>query len=355
MARRLAPIATLFIAGWITACATAPPLTGPRASEPQGLSAERIAVEATLSALQARQQEIQQRIAAATEQAQATEMAHARQVTATADALALAAAREQATATAGALAVQATQTARAADLQATQQALSLQATQAALALQATRQAAEVQREETTASALSLTLLVGTFLAVVAGLALLWNAVQRYLAWQERRNSVLESRAGTLLLLHNEGTITAQLIAGPDLGLLGQASRDDDEFLTEAPQAEAIPYYRDGRLVGFLSRDGDPAVETRRRLCLKLLREAILLVGPDSERLPGHRELGWPAERWVQAVAMLKPHLTTQVGREGGTFCAGAYRTLGELYTALGERRLLPSPAPEVEKAGRTFG
>ena len=64
MARRLAPIATLFIAGWITACATAPPTTSPRASEPQGLSAERIA--------------------AATEQAQAPEMAHARQVTATA-------------------------------------------------------------------------------------------------------------------------------------------------------------------------------------------------------------------------------------------------------------------------------
>jgi hypothetical protein len=78
------------------------------------------------------------------------------------------------------------------------------------------------------------------------------------------------------------------------------------------------------------------------MVLRLLRAAMLAVGPASPRLPGFRELGWPSETWTKAVALLKPHVVTKPGRGGGTFCE-AGETLRDLYNSVGERRITPLP------------
>jgi hypothetical protein len=54
-------------------------------------------------------------------------------------------------------------------------------------------------------------------------------------------------------------------------------------------------------------------------------------------------LGWSAEVWTQAVRLLWRYVETQPGK--GTYLTGEYATLQELYFAVGERRVILSPAP----------
>ncbi len=95
-------------------------------------------------------------------------------------------------------------------------------------------------------------------------------------------------------------------------------------------------------------NGDPLLpdqaETREevarcKLAMKLLRAAIGHTQTHSNRIPSAVQLGWAANAWAVAVAILRPYgVETLPGSEGGTYLVGQYPTLQALYIAMGERR-----------------
>lgn len=258
---------------------------------------------------------------------------------------------EQARATQSAQETSLRQTAEAVSVEATRQAVSAEATRQALAaaeqsyrLTATVQAAErqaereaqAQRQEGLLQLLALLILLLTLLALGGVVVVLvWKAGNEWIAWQSRRRQLVESRAGTLLLVaENAPPVRVQVIQPALPARLPVVDEEESESETEP-----IPYSVDGKLVGFIQRRADP----QRRLALRLLRESIQAGGAQSNRIPGWRELGWSAEVWSQAVRLLSRYVETQPGK--GTYLAGEYETLQELYFAVGEKRAILSPAP----------
>jgi hypothetical protein len=255
---------------------------------------------------------------------------------------------EQARATQSAQETSLRQTAEAVRLEATRQAVSVEATKQALALaeqayqmtataEAVRRQAEreaqAQRQEGLLQLLALLILLLTLLALGGVVVVLvWRAGNEWIAWQSRRRQLVESRAGTLLLLAGNAPPVRVQVIQPALPT-GLPDEGDES------ETEPIPYSVDGELVGFIQRRADP----HKRLALRLLRESIQAVGAQSNRIPGWRELGWSAEVWSQAVRSLSRYVETQPGK--GTYLTGEYATLQELYYAVGERRAVLSPAP----------
>ncbi|MEW6179199.1 MAG: hypothetical protein AB1522_04650 [Chloroflexota bacterium] len=256
---------------------------------------------------------------------------------------------EQARATQSAQETSLRQTAEAVRLEATRQAVSVEATKQALLVaeqtyrmtataeavrRQTEREAQAQRQEGILQLLALLILLLTLLALGGVVVVLvWKAGNEWIAWQSRRRQLVESRAGTLLLVaENAPPVRVQVIQPALPARLPLVDEDESE-------TEPIPYSVDGRLVGFIQRKADP----HRRLALRLLRESIQAVGAQSNRIPGWRELGWSAEVWTQAVRLLSRYVETQPGK--GTYLAGEYETLQELYFAVGERRAVLSPAP----------
>ncbi|GIV67134.1 MAG: hypothetical protein KatS3mg047_1527 [Bellilinea sp.] len=255
---------------------------------------------------------------------------------------------EQARATQAAQETSLRQTAEAVRLEATRQAVSLEATKQYLALaeqayqmtataEAVRRQAEreaqAQRREGILQLLALLILLLTLLALGGVVVVLvWRAGNEWIAWQSRRRQLVESRAGTLLLVaENAPPVRVQVIQP---ALPARLPDEGDESETEP-----IPYSVDGKLVGFIQRRAD----THKRLVLRLLRESIQTVGAQSNRIPGWRELGWSAEVWTQAVRLLSRYVETRPGK--GTYLTGEYETLQALYYGVGERRAALSPAP----------
>ncbi|MFZ6019125.1 MAG: hypothetical protein ACOYXO_05875 [Chloroflexota bacterium] len=246
------------------------------------------------------------------------------------------------------------QTAEAVSLEATRQAVQFESTRQALAVQehthqmtATAQAVEriaAQEEQARrADELTRTVLLVFLLLILLALgsvlvALVWKAGNQWIEWQSRRRQLIESRAGTLLLVaENAPPVRVQVIQ-PALPARLPIADTDEDILTDT---EPIPYSVNGELVGFIQRPG--TADPSRRLVLRLLRESIQAVGAQSNRIPGWRELGWSAEVWTQAVRLLWRYVETQPGK--GTYLTGEYASLQELYFAVGERRAVLSPAP----------
>jgi len=249
------------------------------------------------------------------------------------------------------------QTAEAVSIQATRQAVEFESTRQALAVQehtyqltATAQAVEriaaqeeqARRREEMTQVVALVFLLLILLALGSVLvALVWKAGNQWIEWQSRRRQLIESRAGTLLLVaENAPPVRVQVIQ-PALPARLPTADTDEDIPTDT---EPIPYSVNGELVGFIQR---PGTDPSRRLVLRLLRESIQAVGAQSNRIPGWRELGWSAEVWTQAVRLLSRYIETQPGR--GTYLTGEYASLQELYFAVGERRAVLSPAP-LERA-----
>jgi hypothetical protein len=186
--------------------------------------------------------------------------------------------------------------------------------------------------------LGVLVLVST-LGVLIGL--LWQAGKEWIRWQSQRWRLVESRAGTLVILP-EGAPRVQVAVVRAEMLPPQ--EDEDAFGTELAE---IPYSVNGEVVGTIRADWreDP----QRRLVLRLLREGMQVAGPGSTRLPGWRELGWSAEMWSRAVETIRPYVETSSGRYGGTYLVGGY-TLHRLYQDIGARKiaLSPSPTPNEE-------
>jgi len=256
---------------------------------------------------------------------------------------------------------QAVQLTQAADIRRTAEAVSLVVTQQAIAVEATRQALllaeQTYRLTATAEAIQqqaeqeahirqrdelmqwfVMAILLVILLALGGVAILlvWKAGTEWIAWQSRRRQLVESRAGTLLLLaENAPPVRVQVIQPS----LPPVVREEDETESEL---EPIPYSVNGRLVGFIHRQSDP----QRRLVMRLLRESIQAVGAQSNRIPGWRELGWSAETWTTAIRLLWRYVETQPGK--GTYLTGEYQTLQDLYFAVGEKRAILSPTPIEE-------
>jgi len=258
--------------------------------------------------------------------------------------------------------------ATAAAFQSTQQALNVQATQMAMqatatalayalegqAMQATATAQAVERlareeerqrrrDEIVELLLRLlaVLALGGFMAVLVLLA--WKAGNEWILWRSQRWRLVESRAGTLVILPEGAPRMQVTVVRPEAALPG--ANDGDEFATGLDE---IPYRVNDEIVGFVRADWrQPADDPQRRLVLRLLRESIRAAGAQSDRIPGWRELGWSADMWSQAVRLLWRYVETQPGK--GTFLVGEYRTLEALYQVAGSRHASLSPAPvEVE-------
>lgn len=243
-------------------------------------------------------------------------------------------------------------TAEAVSLEATRQAIHIESTRQALAVQeqayaltATAQALErlaaqeekiQRRDELTRTAMLVFLLLILLALGSVFVALVWKAGNQWIEWQSRRRQLIESRAGTLLLVaENAPPVRVQVIQpAPPMPLPITGGVED-----MSTETEPIPCSVNGELVGFIQRRDEP----EKRLAMRLLRESIQAVGARSNRIPGWRELGWSAEVWTQAVRLLRRYVETQPGK--GTYLAGEYPTLQDLYFAVGERRAILSPAP----------
>ncbi len=254
--------------------------------------------------------------------------------------------------------IQATRAAQEAHIRQTAEAVNMEATRQAVSLEATRQALEMEAQAfgLTATAQAVAqeaerealvqsggiALLGLTLLGLAGVTvgLVWKAGNEWITWQSRRRQLVESRAGTLLLIaENAPPVRVEVIQPALPARLPEA---EEELETET---EPIPYAVNGKLIGFISRQRieKSEAESRRRMALRLLRESIEQAGAGSNRIPGWREMGWSAERWTQAVRLLSRYVETQPGK--GTYLAGEYESLQELYYAVGERRAILSPAP----------
>jgi hypothetical protein len=76
---------------------------------------------------------------------------------------------------------------------------------------------------------------------------------------------------------------------------------------------------------------------RRKLAMKLIRSAIDAAGAQSSYIPGATQLGWHAELWEMAVAILNPYGVDLLPAESGeTYLRGQFHTLQALYLAIGE-------------------
>ncbi len=259
---------------------------------------------------------------------------------------------------------QATQTAQAyqitaqyLDLRATQQAvdatatanamlLAVQSYQATATLQALERkareeqhAAEVTRQRAVVQSILETAIVFLALAalVVLFFVFLYRLLDAYVRWQETRRSIMISPIG-VLVVRRDGMPPVHV----------EVLKPKPELPPERTEGELdwIPYRVGDQIVGFVKPEWrQKGEDSNRRLVLRLLREAIQKAGGNADHIPGWRELGWPAETWTRAVALLRPYVHPVPGRGGGTFLVGEYRTLAELYTALGSKQITLSPAP----------
>ncbi|GAP05217.1 hypothetical protein ATHL_00046 [Anaerolinea thermolimosa] len=246
-------------------------------------------------------------------------------------------------------------------MEQTAQAVAMEATRQALRVEGTRQVLEVEaqtfRLTATAEAVAREAerealvqnggiaLLGLTLLGLAGVmvGLAWKAGSAWITWQSRRRQLVESRAGTLLLVAENAPPVRVEVIQPALPTPLPAAN----HLELETETEPIPYAVNGTLVGFIPRQARNAEEGARRVALRLLRESIQAAGAHSNRIPGWRELGWSAESWTQAVRLLSRYVETQPGK--GTYLVGEYESLQELYYAVGERRVTLSPAP-LERA-----
>jgi hypothetical protein len=318
------------------------------------VDAARAQVTADAQALLAAQQQAQ---ATATVQAQFVQQAvQANEAQATIEARAVLVAQQDAQATATNQAMVAQQAAQANEAKATvdtravllvqQQA---QATATAEAMQRESvtavQAASASRQqsETLAWLIPIGAVIVFGVAVVLGTKYISGLIDRANERRSLKNRKLDLIT-TLRETHDETlAFVGDPAAQPLLNLLsnGEGYDSGESFpslsspiAVEVPPAMVIPSNGDP-----LSPDQEEAREeaARHKLVMKLLRDAIGHTQVHSNHIPSAVQLGWAANAWAIAVAILRPYgVETLPGDEGGTYLIGEYPTLQALYIALGE-------------------
>jgi len=253
-------------------------------------------------------------------------------------------------------------TQRAVDATATAEAmrLAMQSYQATATVQALerkaeeeRRAAEIEHQKIMIQTIIETVVV--FLALAAVIAIfivfMYRMLDSYIHWQETRRSIMMSPVGVLVVRRDGMPPIHVDVLKPRL----ESGKKDDEQTDDIGDDDVrdsdvdwIPYRVGDNVVGYVRADWRRTpVDPQRRLALRLLRESIRVAGPQSNRIPGWRDLGWSAETWSRAVGLLWRYVKTQPGQ--GTFLVGEYPTVESLYNAVGSRQISLSPAPtEVE-------
>jgi hypothetical protein len=121
-----------------------------------------------------------------------------------------------------------------------------------------------------------------------------------------------------------------------------AEIEDDEMVegTTVSRSEVV----------YSSKPDDRSTENKNRaLGLRWLKDAIAVNGVSSSIIPRYDKMGWYSEDWQNAKKLFSDVTTVQRGV--GTFVSGRHKTLGELMSAVAERRYTPritlenSPAP----------
>ncbi len=349
---------------------TAPATDG---TTPGDVAARSVEARQQLSAAQTAQAVTVREVARATANSVATDRARSAAATSTAQAFELSQKQTVASATAEAVKLQATMqaneyaatvSARRVEATATAAAGEIQSAlerQAATATAAAIDRAQVQAAEESQRARQVSAIMGWvaptlgILSIGALILLVFRLIDNWIMaafekWRlENRRlalmaTLIESRAGTVSFVGDPVAGYAPRLLAPGPMATNGLDFDRSELAT-AQQVETVKVTSAQGTV-YIAKDApvsDDAAEAGRKLTMKLLRDGIALVGGQSNRLPGCRDMGWPSESWTKAVALLKPdYLTTKTGRAGGTFCATTqYHSLALLYAAIGERRIIP--------------
>jgi chemotaxis protein histidine kinase CheA len=333
---------------------TALPQVQQQAAVTAQVDAARAQVTADAQALLAAQQQAQ---ATATVQAQFVQQAvQANEAQATIEARAMLAAQQDAQATATNQAMFAQQAAQANEAKATvdTRAVLLVQQQA----QATATAEAMQRESVTAvqaasasrqqsETLAWLIPIGAVIVFGVVVVLATKYISGLIDRANERRSLKNRKLDLITTLRETHDETLAFVgdpaAQPLLNLLsnGEGYDSGEPFASlsspiaaEVPPAMVIPPDGDP-----LPPDQEEAREeaARHKLVMKLLRDAIGHTQVHSNHIPSAVQLGWAANAWAIAVAILRPYgVETLPGDEGGTYLIGEYPTLQALYIALGE-------------------
>lgn len=201
---------------------------------------------------------------------------------------------------------------------------------------------------------------GAFLLLVGFAVLVIGIIIIVLVWLMQMQSVLvtrqmmlETRAGTVLIVRENGRPRAELVKPVELLESGEWT----EPATQAPQletqAEDLIQYKVGNNVRMIPREAPD--DTAVRLARKLLRATMQHYAIQQQdlrqanRIPTALTLGWSADTWQRSVDSLKPNLTTKTGRSGGTFVAN-YPSVLELYEAVTRGKVVPTLSAKQSKA-----
>jgi hypothetical protein len=299
----------------------------------------------------------QQAQATATVQAQfAQQAAQANEAQSTVEARAVLLVQQQAQTTATNQAMSAQQVAQANEAKAIFDAQTVllvqqqaQATATAEAMQresvSAVQAASASRQqsETLAWLIPIGAVIVFGVVVVSGTKYIGGLIDRSNERRSLKNRKLDLIT-TLLETHNETLALADDPAAlPLLNLLTDGEGDDPG---EAFASLSVPIDTETLPTAIILPRDDPLPPdqeeareevARHKLVMKLLRDAIGHTQEHSNPSPSAVQLGWAANAWAIAVAILRPYgVETLPGNEGGTYLVGEYPTLQALYIAMGE-------------------
>ncbi len=254
--------------------------------------------------------------------------------------------------TADAVKAQATATADAQQIAANLEKLSATATAQAMTLAQARARTDEARAQSDAEFFNLVFRLSIVLALLLAFIFGAYAINQILNISLLRRAVIETRHGTMILMTLNGQPSAQPLSTPSIPALMPGEQPGDEFQqsqSKVIDAEAHALGEPYKVVTskgtyFIPRTPD-ANETDFRLVLRLLRESMQLNGAQSDTIPPADQLGWSDHTRDRAVKLVADYIKTKQGRKGGTFVGERHKTLIQLYSDVGARRVSLSPAP----------
>lgn len=155
-------------------------------------------------------------------------------------------------------------------------------------------------------------------------------------WQKWKRSLFETRSGTVVFTPDaDGVYVPRVLSGSE----ERWKRLDSRSLQS--QAQVVSMGRQGLLQ--LSPPGN--AEGITKLAVRLLQDAVMYAGEDSEMVPGWRNLPkWNSERWQRVIAGLEAAGAVRTEERKGTYVSEEYETLGNLLYMIETRQIKVRPA-----------
>ncbi len=252
------------------------------------------------------------------------------------------------------------QTQAARDVQATTNAQAAHATQTALAIQVERDTAAARRTEQFADfwAGFKTVLVVVIVCLMVGLAsyMAYQVFSWWLHWRDLHMRRIETRSGTLIWMNNPetGSLYPEILSVPS-----QAARRAlparSWSIPDLNLVSGLPAVRNvtqsgSVLASRIVHKAEPDVITHQ--VILLLRQAVEISGPESQIIPGWRDLGCSSDRWQRIIGGLVAAGAAVAQPGVGTAITHEYETLNNLLYAveMRELRIKPAPLPQMEVA-----